>query len=121
MGIYKIQILLTQDRIPTVAFPGVNLSSVEEDITIYKLPGEKLGLGLRFDGGSRANEFVRHLFVQCTATSSPAARTKCTWQGGLRAGDEILMISSKNVKKLTRLECVRALKGMLYAYIGNKH
>ena len=87
------------------------MSSVEEDIIIYKLPGEKLGLGLRFEGGSRANECVRHLYVQCTAESSPAAKTKCTWPGGLRAGDEILLISGKNVKKLTRLDCVRALKG----------
>ena len=78
------------------------------------MPGEKLGLGLRFDGGSRANEYVRHLFVQCTAVSSPAAKTKCTWPGGLRAGDEILAISGKNVKKLTRLDCVRALKGNVH-------
>jgi hypothetical protein len=41
------------------------VSSVEEDICIYRLPGEKLGLGLRFDGGSRASEFVNRLFVQC--------------------------------------------------------
>ena len=71
-----------------------------------------MGLGLRFDGGSRATECVKHLFVQCTAISSPAARTKCTWPEGLKAGDEILSISGKNIKKLTRLDCVRALKGM---------
>ena len=94
------------------------MSSVEEDIIIYKLPGEKLGLGLRFEGGSRANECVRHLYVQCTAESSPAAKTKCTWPGGLRAGDEILLISGKNVKKLTRLDCVRALKGMNMKPLG---
>ena len=49
-------------------------SSVEEDIVIYKLPGEKLGLGLRFDGGGNSqsgsqstkssSETVRRLFVQ---------------------------------------------------------
>ena len=102
-----------KDQIPTVTSSGTKVSSVEEDIIIYKLPGEKLGLGLRFEGGSRANECIRHLFVQCTAVSSPAAKTKCTWPGGLRAGDEILSISGKNVKKLTRLDCVRALKGNL--------
>ena len=100
-----------QDQIATVTPHTTKVSSVEEDIIIYKLPGEKLGLGLRFEGGSRANECVRHLYVQCTAESSPAAKTKCTWPGGLRAGDEILLISGKNVKKLTRLDCVRALKG----------
>ena len=99
-----------RDQIPTVSSPSAKVSSVEEDIVIYKLPGEKLGLGLRFDGGSRATEYVRHLYVQCTAVSSPAAKTKCTC-GGLRAGDEILSISGKNVKRLTRLECVRVLKG----------
>ena len=99
------------DQIATVTPHTTKVSSVEEDIIIYKLPGEKLGLGLRFEGGSRANECVRHLYVQCTAESSPAAKTKCTWPGGLRAGDEILLISGKNVKKLTRLDCVRALKG----------
>ena len=51
-------------------------SSVEEDIVIYKLPGEKLGLGLRFDGGGNSqsgsqstkssSETVRRLFVQVT-------------------------------------------------------
>ena len=52
------------------------ISSVEEDITIYKLPGEKLGLGLRFDGGGKANEFVNRLFVQCCSKGSPSARTR---------------------------------------------
>ena len=52
------------------------ISSVEEDITIYKLPGEKLGLGLRFDGGARANEYVNRLFVQCCSKGSPSARTR---------------------------------------------
>ena len=52
------------------------ISSVEEDITIYKLPGEKLGLGLRFDGGSKATEFVNRLFVQCCSKGSPSARTR---------------------------------------------
>ena len=102
-----------KDQIPTVTSSSTKVSSVEEDIIIYKLPGEKLGLGLRFEGGSRANECIRHLYVQCTAVSSPAAKTKCTWPGGLRAGDEILSISGKNVKKLTRLDCVRALKGIM--------
>ena len=105
--------MILKDQIPTVSSLTAKVSSVEEDIVIYKLPGEKLGLGLRFEGGSRANEYVRHLFVQCTAVSSPAAKTKCTWPGGLRAGDEILSISSKTIKKLTRLDCVRALKGNL--------
>ena len=90
--------LFFQDRLPS--FDGSSssshiVSSVEEDIIIYKLPGEKLGLGLRFDGGSNSNETIRRLFVQCCAEGSPAARTKCTWPGGLKVGDEILYIFRK--------------------------
>jgi C-terminal processing protease CtpA/Prc len=106
--------LILKDQIPTVSSLTAEVSSVEEDIVIYKLSGEKLGLRLHFEGGSRANEYVKHLFVQSTAVSSPAAKTKCTWPEGLRAGDEILSISGKNIKKLTKLDCVRALKGNLY-------
>lgn len=87
-----------------------NVSSVEEDIVIYRLPGEKLGLGLRFDGGSRANELVQRLFVQCCSKGSPSARTKCTW-GSLSDGDEIISISGKLVRRMTRVDCVKALKG----------
>ena len=47
---------------------------------------------------------------QCCAEGSPSARTKTGWPGGLRQGDEILCISGKYVKKLTRAECIRALK-----------
>ena len=49
-------------------------------------------------------------FLQCCAEGSPSARTKTGWPGGLRQGDEILCISGKYVKKLTRSECIRALK-----------
>ena len=84
--------------------------SVEEDITIYRLPGEKLGLGLKFDGGSKADELVNRLFVQSCAKASPSARTKCTW-GHLKDGDEIISISGKIVRRMTRVDCVKALKG----------
>ena len=89
-----------------------NVSSVEEDIVIYRLPGEKLGLGLRFDGGSKAAELVHRLFVQCCSKGSPSARTKCTW-GSLADGDEIISISSKLVRRMTRVDCVKALKGRI--------
>ena len=79
---------------------------------IYRLPGEKLGLGLRFDGGSKANELVNRLFVQCCAKGSPSAKTKCTW-GFLSDGDEIISISSKLVRRMTRVDCVKALKGKM--------
>ena len=87
-----------------------NVSSVEEDLVIYRLPGEKLGLGLRFEGGSKAHELVQRLFVQCCSKGSPAARTRCTW-GSLSDGDEIISISGKLVRRMTRVDCVKALKG----------
>ncbi|XP_040567115.1 uncharacterized protein [Lepeophtheirus salmonis] len=82
---------------------------VEENLTIYRLPGEKLGLGLRFEGGSRPEENVKRLFIQCAANNSPAKRAKCTW-GSLEEGDEILTINSKYIKRMTRSDCVKALK-----------
>ena len=51
---------LFQDRFVSTG----SVSSVEEDLIIYRLPGDKLGLGLRFDGGAKASEFVQRLFVQ---------------------------------------------------------
>ena len=38
----------------------------EEEITIARRPGEKLGFGLRFEGGGRASECVRRLYIQVT-------------------------------------------------------
>ena len=82
----------------------------EEDITIPRRPGEKLGFGLRFEGGGRASECVRRLYIQCCSPESPAARAACSW-GGIVEGDQILEIGAQEIKKLTRLECVKALKG----------
>ena len=90
---------------------NTHVSSAEEDLVIYRLPGEKLGLGLRFEGGSKAHELVQRLFVQCCSKGSPAARTRCTW-GSLSDGDEIISISGKLVRRMTRVDCVKALKGM---------
>ena len=44
--------------------PPDNVTSVVETVTIARLAGESLGLGLKFEGGSRASERVRRLFVQ---------------------------------------------------------
>ena len=82
----------------------------EEDITIARRPGEKLGFGLRFEGGGRASEAVRRLYIQCCSPESPAARAGCSW-GGIVEGDQILAIGGQEIRRLTRLECVKALKG----------
>ena len=82
----------------------------EEELTIVRRPGEKLGFGLRFEGGGRASETVRRLYIQCCSPQSPAARAACSW-GGIVEGDQILSIAGQQVNKLTRLQCVKALKG----------
>ena len=59
-----------------------------------KLFKKKLGLGLRFDGGCKAQELVQGLSVQYCLKISPSARAKDSW-GSLSDGDEIVPISSK--------------------------
>lgn len=83
-----------------------------EEVLVYRLPGERLGFGLRFEGGAQASERVRRLFVQSCAADSPAARATASW-GRLAPGDQILRIDGARVSSLTRTECVRALKESL--------
>jgi len=60
----------------------------EEEVKVYRLPGERLGFGLKFEGGNKTCERVRRLFVQSCAEQSPASRAKCSW-GSLGEGDEV--------------------------------
>lgn len=76
-----------------------------EEVLVYRLPGERLGFGLRFDGVDTCNR----LFVQSCADGSPASRTEASW-GPLSAGDEIVRINGRPVNKLSRDDCVRCLK-----------
>ncbi|VVC42719.1 PDZ domain [Cinara cedri] len=76
-----------------------------EEVLVYRLPGERLGFGLRFDGVDTCNR----LFVQSCADGSPASRTEASW-GPLSAGDEIVRINGRPVNKLSRDDCVRYLK-----------
>lgn len=80
-----------------------------ESVTVYRLPGERLGFGLKFQGGTRSTECIQKLFIQSCAADSPASRAQTSW-GHLREGDEIVEIDGRPVVKLTRLECVRSLK-----------
>lgn len=80
-----------------------------EEVIVYRLPGERLGFGLKFQGGSKSAENIQRLFIQSCATDTPASRAKTSW-GYLCEGDEILDIDGIDVKKMTRLECVRYLK-----------
>lgn len=79
------------------------------EIIVRRPRGERLGLGLKFEGGSAAAERVRRLLVQSCAEDSPAANASAPW-GKLIPGDEILAIDGESVSNLTRIDCVRRLK-----------
>lgn len=64
---------------------------LEEEVEVFRLPGERLGFGLKFEGGNKTSERVRRLFVQSCAEQSPASRAKCSW-GTLGEGDEVITI-----------------------------
>jgi len=85
--------------------PAIPDASAAEEVLVYRLPGERLGFGLRFDGVDTCNR----LFVQSCADGSPASRTRASW-GSLCAGDEIVRINGRPVNKLSRDDCVRCLK-----------
>lgn len=80
-----------------------------EEVLVYRLPGERLGFGLKFDGGSNVAECVTKLLIQSCAPDSPASRTVVSW-GHFAPGDEILEIDGMPVSRMTRMECVRSLK-----------
>lgn len=80
-----------------------------EEVIVYRLPGERLGFGLKFQGGTRNAEKIQKLFIQSCAADSPASRATTSW-GNLREGDEIVEIDGTHVTNLTRLECVCCLK-----------
>ncbi|EFA11250.1 hypothetical protein TcasGA2_TC010783 [Tribolium castaneum] len=80
-----------------------------EEVLVYRLPGERLGFGLKFEGGTKANEFVKRLFIQSCAPDSPASRVQSSW-GKLTEGDEVLEIDCMPVNTMTRIDCVRCLK-----------
>ncbi|XP_066259009.1 uncharacterized protein [Euwallacea similis] len=82
---------------------------ITEEVVVYRLPGERLGFGLKFEGGTKAHEFVKRLFIQSCAIDSPASRVQSSW-GQLVEGDEVLKIDCIPVDSMTRIDCVRCLK-----------
>jgi len=80
-----------------------------EDVTVFRLPGERLGFGLKFQGGTRSTELVQKLYIQSCAADSPASKVATGW-GNLREGDEIVSIDGRDVREMTRIDCVRGLK-----------
>lgn len=86
-----------------------DFDDVIEEVLVYRLPGERLGFGLKFEGGTNTAENVKRLFIQSSAPDSPASRAECSW-GSLVEGDEIIKIDDRQVNEMTRLDCVRCLK-----------
>lgn len=68
---------------------GIDPAHPEEEVEVYRLPGERLGFGLKFEGGNKTSERVRRLFIQSCADQSPASRANCSW-GHLGEGDEVI-------------------------------
>uniref|UniRef100_A0A182K9E3 PDZ domain-containing protein n=1 Tax=Anopheles christyi TaxID=43041 RepID=A0A182K9E3_9DIPT len=89
--------------------PGRQNNNAPEVVLVYRLPGERLGFGLKFQGGTKSNEKIQRLFIQSCAENSPASRVQASW-GHLREGDEILEIDGVSVSRMTRIECVKCLK-----------
>ncbi|CAO1437854.1 unnamed protein product, partial [Diamesa serratosioi] len=87
---------------------GSSLCS-SEIVPVYRLPGERLGFGLKFQGGTMLNERVERLFIQSCAANSPASRARASF-GLLSEGDEIIEIDRQPVTNMTRIECVKCLK-----------
>uniref|UniRef100_A0A182QFI5 PDZ domain-containing protein n=1 Tax=Anopheles farauti TaxID=69004 RepID=A0A182QFI5_9DIPT len=88
---------------------GRGRQNAPEVVLVYRLPGERLGFGLKFQGGTKSNEKIQRLFIQSCAENSPASRVQASW-GHLREGDEILEIDGVSVSRMTRIECVKCLK-----------
>ncbi|BES90650.1 PDZ domain (Also known as DHR or GLGF) [Nesidiocoris tenuis] len=80
-----------------------------EEVLVYRLPGERLGFGLKFEGGVKTAEKVGKLYIQSCAVDSPASRTSASW-GPLGPGDQIVGVDGVLVSDMTRIDCVRALK-----------
>lgn len=86
-----------------------NILQMSEMVIVHRAPAERLGFGLKFQGGTKSNETIQRLFIQSCTANSPASRVKASW-GVLKEGDEILEINGMDVRKLTRMQCVQSLK-----------
>lgn len=93
----------------TISTASAENSSDGEIVTVYRLPGERLGFGLKFQGGTKTDEKVQRLYIQSCDVDSPASKARSSW-GSLGEGDEILKIDNEPVTTMSRIECVKCLK-----------
>lgn len=83
------------DNPPTTVINNSDIHP-EEEVEVFRLPGEPLGFGLKFEGGAKNIEKVKRLFVQSCAEQSPASRAKCSW-GTIGEGDEVCTVFLINI------------------------
>lgn len=84
--------------------------NIMEDVEVYRLPGERLGMALKFEGGTSASEKIDRVYIQNINPDSPASRATGKTLGGLFEGDEILQIEGNPVSAMTRIVCVQTLR-----------
>jgi hypothetical protein len=84
--------------------------SIEEEIIIYRLPGERLGMALKFEGGTNASEKINKVFIQNINTDSPASKARGQQLEFLKEGDQIMQIDGRFTSSMTRLECIGLLR-----------
>lgn len=105
-----------QDKLPEqTTANGVDPAHPEEEVEVYRLPGERLGFGLKFEGGNKTSEKVRRLFIQSCAEQSPASRAKCSW-GNLGEGDEVSCFSDALWLRTKIYICIHSQKLQLIEY-----
>jgi hypothetical protein len=83
---------------------------IVEAIVIYRLPGERLGMALKFEGGISASQAIDRVFVQNVNEGGPASKASGHLLGRLLEGDEIVEIEGMPVSGMTRINCVNCLR-----------
>ena len=108
--------------IRSVTQPEKESGFVEEVTIVERRVGQKLGFGLKFDGGGASGaQCVRRLFIQCCAAASPADEVRCSW-GALVEADEIVAICQQLVSKMTRVQIIHQLtEGPLLLQLKVRH
>ena len=90
--------------------PAPAPAQVVEEVPVFRLPGERLGMALKFEGGACASQPIDRVFIQSINKQSPASRARGKAIGLLQEGDEILCIQGRPVSGMTRIHCVSGLR-----------
>jgi hypothetical protein len=81
-----------------------------EDVQIFRVPGERLGMALKFEGGACASQPIDRVFIQNINKHSPASRARGKLLGTLQEGDELLRIQGRQVTGMSRINVVSCLR-----------